>query len=164
MSRKIYNDTKERFKVYEQRHREERIAKKKIAKATLYGRLKDLEQKCRARVRNSPKNLEYDIDFDFLQKLWNIQNGKCAVTGLQMDLNSGTIYKKNSFIVSVDRKNSSLGYTKDNIQLVCFAVNQIKSDFTDEEFEFWIRTISSQAFSGQLKEGSTTREKSRTFK
>jgi hypothetical protein len=144
MSKKIYEDTRERFKVYNQKHKEKRALDKKNYLSTLKGRLMDLVNKCSNRALK--KQFECNIDFDFLLSLWNGQGGKCAVTNLDMSLMSGTPLKKNGFIVSVDRKDSSKGYTKDNVHLVCFAVNQIKSNFTDEEFEFWIRTISSQAF------------------
>ena len=36
---------------------------------------------------------------------------------------------RNPYNVSVDQINPSGGYTKDNIQLVCMCVNQLKSDF-----------------------------------
>ena len=36
--------------------------------------------------------------------------------------------------ISVDRIDSSGGYTRDNIQLVCMAVNQMKSDLDDNTF------------------------------
>lgn len=54
------------------------------------------------------------------------QNGKCAISGLDMtyELGEGRIYTN----VSIDQIMPSKGYTIDNIQLVCMAVNQLKSD------------------------------------
>ena len=36
--------------------------------------------------------------------------------------------------VSIDRKNSSLGYTRGNVQLVLKEINLMKSNLTDERF------------------------------
>lgn len=57
---------------------------------------------------------------------WKAQNGKCAISGLDMtyELGEGRIYTN----VSIDQIMPSKGYTIDNIQLVCMAVNQLKSD------------------------------------
>lgn len=59
-------------------------------------------------------------------KLLKAQNGKCAISGLDMtyELGEGRIYTN----VSIDQIMPSKGYTIDNIQLVCMAVNQLKSD------------------------------------
>jgi hypothetical protein len=95
-------------------------------------------------------------------QLWEKQKGRCAVTNLPMELTAGTRKKKNYFRVSIDRINNDIGYTKENVQFVCFAVNQMKSDLTVDEFKFWIQTISSQAFN--MKEGSTTIPKGSTLK
>lgn len=64
----------------------------------------------------------YDNDV----KLGKAQNGKCAISGLDMtyELGEGRIYTN----VSIDQIMPSKGYTIDNIQLVCMAVNQLKSD------------------------------------
>lgn len=58
--------------------------------------------------------------------VWKAQNGKCAISGLDMtyELGEGRIYTN----VSIDQIMPSKGYTIDNIQLVCMAVNQLKSD------------------------------------
>jgi hypothetical protein len=66
-----------------------------------------------------------------------------------MNLETHHRKKANPFKASLDRIDSSRGYTEDNVQWVCWSVNQMKSDKTKEEFEFWIKTlykaISSQA-------------------
>lgn len=61
-----------------------------------------------------------------LNTVWKAQNGKCAISGLDMtyELGEGRIYTN----VSIDQIMPSKGYTIDNIQLVCMAVNQLKSD------------------------------------
>ena len=39
--------------------------------------------------------------------------------------------------ISIDRINSSLGYIRGNVQLVCDAVNVMKSNSTEEELYQW---------------------------
>ena len=49
--------------------------------------------------------------------------------------------KTNKKIVSVDRVDSTKGYTKSNIVLCCWAVNNIKQDLTVEELKYWSKLI-----------------------
>lgn len=53
------------------------------------------------------------------------KNKQCALTKFPMTLIWGN-GKKNIYNLSVDRIDSSKGYTKDNIQLVCAAANMMK--------------------------------------
>lgn len=144
MSKKIYNTPQEKYKVYREKHRETREAKRKALRNTFTGKMKDLLDKCTQRARK--KNFKINLDFEFLVNLWHEQDGKCAVSKLPMETISGDRKTEgvNYFTVSVDRINSTQGYTKDNVQLVCFAVNQIKSNLDGEQFKFWLRAISSQ--------------------
>lgn len=102
-----------------------------------------------AKTRAVKKNLEFNITFEFLTKLLQDSKYFCAVTGLQMNLKSDNRKKANAFKCSLDRIDSNKGYTEDNVRFVCWAVNQMKADRTDEEFKFWVETlykaISSQA-------------------
>lgn len=82
--------------------------------------------------RAAKKNLECSITLDYLRELWCKQNGLCAISNIPMTyiFNNGRIPTN----ISVDRIDSSRGYTRDNIQLVCMAVNQMKSDLDDNTF------------------------------
>lgn len=83
------------------------------------------------RRRSKLKNTYNDLDLEFLMYLWNKQNGKCALTGLDMTYKfyEGRVNTN----VSVDRIDSSKGYTRDNVQLVCMAANQMKNDLSMSE-------------------------------
>lgn len=72
------------------------------------------------------KSIPFTITKEDLLTVWKAQNGKCAISGLDMtyELGEGRIYTN----VSIDQILPSKGYTIDNIQLVCMAVNQLKSD------------------------------------
>lgn len=80
---------------------------------------------CKSRAK--AKNLDFDLTIEYLEELWNKQDGVCAISGIPMTLNIDK--GRNPYNVSVDQINPSGGYTKDNIQLVCMCVNQLKSDF-----------------------------------
>ena len=81
--------------------------------------------------RSKLKNMYSDITHDYLKFLWEKQKGKCAITGIPMT------YKfyngRTNTNVSIDRIDSSKGYTKDNIHLVCMVVNQMKNDLSIDE-------------------------------
>ena len=79
------------------------------------------------RIQNYEKLWRIMKEFDIYEELWNKQNGFCAISGIPMTLNVDK--GRNPYNVSVDQINPSGGYTKDNIQLVCMCVNQLKSDF-----------------------------------
>lgn len=72
------------------------------------------------------------ITRDQLFELWKAQRGKCAVTKLEMKSQTGgNTYTPYS--VSLDRKNSKLGYTKKNVRLICMAVNTFRGQMSDGE-------------------------------
>ena len=61
--------------------------------------------------------------------MWKKQHGMCAYSFIQMRLEPNTPYS-----VSVERINSSIGYTKENTVLVCNGVNRMKTDLDPELF------------------------------
>ena len=84
------------------------------------------------RRRSKEKNIYNDLTLDYLMYLWEKQDGKCALTGMQMTYKfyEGRVNTN----LSVDRIDSTKGYSKDNVQLVCMAANQMKNDLSMEEF------------------------------
>jgi hypothetical protein len=92
-------------------------------------------------IKERSKKNGYNIDFDYLylKELWNKQEGKCAISGLNMtyEIFKGRIFTN----VSVDRIDSNKGYTKNNVQLVCMAINQMKSDMSIEELLYFCEHI-----------------------
>lgn len=82
--------------------------------------------------RSKEKNIYNDLTIDFLMYLWEKQDGKCALTGIPMTYKfyEGRVNTN----LSVDRIDSTKGYAKENVQLVCMAANQMKNDLSMEEF------------------------------
>lgn len=72
------------------------------------------------------------ITLDFILK--KLEIGKCEVTGIPFDFEKHPVYSKNPKAPSVDRINSKLGYTEDNVRLVIWQFNMAKGESTDLEF------------------------------
>lgn len=83
--------------------------------------LKTCEQSSKKRSKLGRDNMVFDINIDDVMNLKNKQNNKCKYSGREL---VWKINVKNK--ASIDRIDSNKGYTKDNIQLVCFEVNQAK--------------------------------------
>jgi hypothetical protein len=77
-------------------------------------------------------------------ELLNRQNYKCALTGVGLTcvLVKGNICKTNA---SIDRINPKGEYTKNNVQLVCSAVNKLRVDMEINEFIDWCKKVSNHA-------------------
>jgi hypothetical protein len=93
------------------------------------------------------RNLEFNVSIEYLWDLYQKQNGKCALTGLDIYLTSqkkfDTVTKvenKNrnidysKFNASLDRIDSSIGYVEGNLQWVGRKVNIIKNDIHQDDF------------------------------
>lgn len=79
------------------------------------------------------------LTVDFLTKVYELQNGLCALTGVPMTWE--TLNGKVSTNISIDRVDSSIGYEEQNIQLVCRIVNIMKNDLSLNEFIGWCRLV-----------------------
>jgi len=99
----------------------------------------------------SSRNLELNIT---IEDAWNVylkQNGKCAISGVDIMLRGQEIGISSKYVhekttASLDRIDSSKGYTIDNIQWIHKDLNQMKSDRTMETFLYWIKTIYENKF------------------
>lgn len=81
------------------------------------------------------RNLTFEIDGNYLNNLWESQNYRCALTGLELILKAKS--KKDipwSNIASLDRKDSNTGYVVGNVRWVHPIINIMKNQFTDDIF------------------------------
>jgi len=89
--------------------------------------------------RNKKHNIELNFDWTYLKILWENQNGLCAISNIPMtyEINNGRVPTN----LSVDKIDCKLPYSKNNIQLVCMAVNQMKSDMTIAQLIYFCKNI-----------------------
>lgn len=80
-------------------------------------------------IRAKKKNIEWNLSLEFLLSLWEKQQAMCAYSGVPL-----TFEDNHPHTVSLDRLDSSKGYTEDNVQFVCTIVNYIKQRFDEDIF------------------------------
>ena len=104
--------------------------------------LRILRNGCKSRIsrgKTSYRNLEFDLDLNFLKELWNKQEGKCSISGIEMTYIHGS--GKHTKNASIDRIDPKKGYSKDYVQLVCSQVNMMKSNMSLEELYMFCEAI-----------------------
>lgn len=79
------------------------------------------------------------MDLPYLKQLWEKQEGKCAIT--KVDLKLESCYNKN-YQASIDRIDSSKGYIKGNIRFTSVSVNWLKSNLDDNHLREFFQIAS----------------------
>ena len=82
-------------------------------------------QKIKWNAKRRSRDLEVNIDAEYLNDLWEKQDGKCYFSGRQLVI---------SETASVDRTDSNLGYIKGNVQWVHKDVNKAKMELSSSDF------------------------------
>lgn len=84
----------------------------------------------KVKSRAKKKKIPFTISIEEMFRKLEVQNFKCALTGLDINFynRAGTI------TASLDRKDSSKGYLKNNIQWVLKDINTMKNVFSEEYF------------------------------
>jgi len=82
-----------------------------------------------ASIRANKKNITFEIDLNFIK---NKVEQYCEKTGIPFDLKKGKGWKP--FAPSIDRIDSRIGYTRDNVQVVPVCYNMGKRDFPEIDF------------------------------
>jgi hypothetical protein len=86
------------------------------------------------------RSLEFLITKEYIWDLFLKQNRKCAISGTPIRFSSG--WQKTDGTASLDRIDSSKGYTPDNIQWVHKCINKMKMELPQSEFVNWCKLIS----------------------
>lgn len=89
--------------------------------------------------RSKKKGWETFIELKDLENLYYKQNGLCALSKIKMtyDILDG----RTPTNLSIDRIDTNKSYTIDNIQMVCMAVNQMKSDLNMDQLLYFCKLI-----------------------
>jgi len=93
--------------------------------------------------KNKNKNCQVNITLKYLKDLWNSQDGKCIYTGIDLFHRDLPINKNKKLveIASLDRINSHMGYTENNVQFVNIMANWAKKDLSHDEMVIFCKSI-----------------------
>lgn len=97
-----------------------------------------------AQIKNSAnhRGIEFNISINLINELYKVQNGKCALSGLNITLPKSDEHQSTgNYTASLDRIDSLKGYTKDNIQWVHKWVNKMKQNLQEDEFLYLCNCI-----------------------
>lgn len=105
-----------------------------------------------AKHRAAKKNIPFNLTIEYLEKLWEEQNGICAISGIVM---SHTILEgKLDTNASIDKKEPSLGYIQGNVQFVCNRVNMMKSNMPIDNLLHFCKLIINNNEKGSISKNS----------
>lgn len=140
---------KRKKKLYDQYY-SKKPSKRKQIRDWQTEKMKDVDWRLKnllnhARLRANKKNIDFDIDFFWLKAEWEKQRGKCAVSGIPLNLERPKDLKKghrDPYGPSIDRINSNFGYVKNNIRIVCVWANDCLNEHGLQKFlEFAYKCI-----------------------
>lgn len=104
-------------------------------RSTIKGYMKQCLNSAQRRARLY--NRSFSITLENIYDLFIKQDKKCAITGTLLG-HSNDGEGKSPKNMSIDRIDSSKGYTLDNIQWVCVWVQIAKQDWNEDEFKIWL--------------------------
>lgn len=91
------------------------------------------------RQRAKKEDIEYGIDIEFIHAVLEAQEGRCAISRVQLTCAKGEGHISTN--ASIDRIDPRKGYTKDNVQLVAYQVNTMKSNLSINQLVEWCQLI-----------------------
>jgi hypothetical protein len=92
----------------------------------------------RAKDRAKKRGLAFEITKDFVVE--QLALGYCSATNIKFDLSFDET-KLNPCSPSLDRIDSSLGYTFQNTRMVCWIFNRAKGDGSDEDVQLLVEAL-----------------------
>ena len=90
------------------------------------------------------QGVDYELTAEDLIDLWEIQDGRCALSGVLMTHQRDGTYgdrKQKDFNASIDRVNPNGPYVRENVQLVAARINTMKHTLGEDMFMWWIKNI-----------------------
>lgn len=119
---------------------------RRIRNATRYS----IDSLIRLRIKTSKRSatvrgLGFDIDFAYVKRIYQNQEGKCFYTGEML-----TTASNDDTCLSIDRVDSSYGYMKGNIVLSGWHANRMKQDLPLSEYVRLCGVISDRWRSGAI--------------
>lgn len=93
------------------------------------------------RMSAKKRNIDFNITIKDAWQQFEKQNGTCALSGVPIKFSEITRHGHKFGSASLDRIDSSKGYTKDNIQWVHKTINLMKNVLEQSDFIRWCKTI-----------------------
>lgn len=87
--------------------------------------------KVQTKLSRGSRLIDYSLTLDYLDSLWESQDGRCSYTGLPLAFGNNT----EECTASLDRIDSAGGYLEGNVQFVHKIINKMKWDLSDMEFK-----------------------------
>ena len=88
------------------------------------------------------RKLVHEITVQDLRDLYIEQGGRCGITGLPMTTEAAFMSNgRKGTNLSIDRIDVEVGYTKDNLVLVCQAVILMRQQLSYGDLRFWCELI-----------------------
>lgn len=136
--KKYYENNKEKYKQRYQENKRHIAEKSKKSRTGKKGYIKTML--CSAKARAKAKNWDFDLDLNFLLQT---TGDYCPVDGLPFDWNR-ELDQDNSLpltIPSLDRINSSQGYTKNNVIIIGDKWNRWKNNMSLNDLELLLEYV-----------------------
>ena len=87
-------------------------------------------------VKAIERELKFEISIEYAWDLFLKQNRRCALTGVLLEFrNSNYKRKKVMLVASLDRIDSSKGYSIGNVQWIHKDINKMKQSFSQDYFK-----------------------------
>jgi hypothetical protein len=79
------------------------------------------------------RDIPFQLTEDEFRSIWKKQKGKCALSGIDLTLEHGSITTPNPTRMSIDRIDSEYGYTASNVQLITWQLNSAKNVWSNQQ-------------------------------
>ncbi len=98
-----------------------------------------------ARTRAKERGMPFDISHDDIIEKLEAQGGLCALSKTEFDISAAEAGKRRKLNMSIDRIDSTGGYTRDNIRITSVMVNMARLNWSDADFVAMCRAVAAQS-------------------
>lgn len=91
----------------------------------------------KSKLDRRSKTLDWTVTVEYLDKVWESQDGRCAYTGLPLIFGDSITEQT----ASLDRRDSGLGYVPGNVQFVHKDINLMKWSLPEQRFLALCRAV-----------------------
>lgn len=105
------------------------------------------------RRKAKERDLEFSITKQYLWDLFVAQQGKCALTGVDLFISStlignnktGKRLDRTKHTASLDRINNDVGYVVGNLQWIHKTINKMRREYSIDEYIYWCKLVANHA-------------------